>query len=186
MPDFFSTLQKHINRHPFSSLLTLALIVLVVSSFKPDERMANGKIGVINLDYVIAQSNAGQQLQAKLATFQSQVQAQGEKISQEARNIRQRILDGANSLSEAKLAELQKQYEDKAIEIRRFQDDKQREGEKIKNEGLQKIEQLIGPKVDILVQQEGVDLVLNNQPGVVIWSSETIDLTQALLKLLNE
>lgn len=184
--NLFFRFQQSIKNNPFSALLFFALVLFFITSFKSAESAIDSKVGVVNLDYVVANSTAGKNLQTNLEAFQKQVQQKGDQLSQEARNIRQQIANGTNTMSDEQLSGLQKAYEDKTIEIRRFRDDKQREGEKMKNEGLQEIEKQLGPLVNTLAQQQGIDILLNNTPGVVLWSNKTIDLTQSLIELLNK
>ena len=143
------------------------------------------KIVVVDLERVVAQSAAGQALQAKLTDFQKEVQTDGEKKAAAARDIRQRIADGANSLSEDKLAQLQKDYEDATIDIRRFQDDKQREGQKMQTEGLQEIEKQLQPVFEKIRDENGYDLILNNIAGVVVMANAKVDITPMVIEALN-
>ena len=143
------------------------------------------KIVVVDLERVVGQSAAGQELQARLGKFQQDVKAEGETMAEGARGIRQRITDGVNSLSEEKLAELQKEYEDATIAIRRFQDDKQREGQKVQAEGLREIEKQLQPVFEKIREENGYDLILNNVPGVVVMANERVDITQLVVDRLN-
>ena len=151
-----------------------------------DATTADGlKIAVVDLDRVVALSPAGKALQAKLEAFQQEAQTQGDAMQTAARDLRQRIADGVNSLTEEKLAELQKEYEDKMIEIRRFRDDKQREGQKMQNEGLQQIEKELEPVFEKIRDDNGYDLILNRVPGVVVMAGPRIDITQAVIRALE-
>ncbi len=143
------------------------------------------KIAVVDLETVVMLSQSGKDLQAKLQKFQGEVQTEGETMAGNARELRQRIADGANSLSEDKLADLQKSYEDATIAIRRFQDDKQREGEKMYNEGLQEIERRLQPVFEAVRDEGNYDLILNNAAGVVVMASEKVDITQLVVERLN-
>lgn len=142
------------------------------------------KIAVVNLEYIVAQAPAGKDLQAKLGKFQEEIKAEAESKNAKAREIRQRIAEGANSLSEAKLAELQQEFEDAQIAIRRFQDDKQREGRKMQEEGLKDIEKQLEPVFKQVRDEGGYDLILNNVPGVVVMIGERIDITQKVIDQL--
>ncbi len=143
------------------------------------------KIVVVDLERVVAQSAAGQALQAQLSKFQEDVKAEGEAKAAAARDIRQRIADGANSLSEDKLNQLQKDYEDAGIDIRRFQDDKQREGQKLQNEGLREIEKQLQPVFEAIRDEGGYDLIINNVAGVVVMANEKVDITPLVIEKLN-
>ncbi len=143
------------------------------------------KIVVVDLEQVVARSAAGQALQATLVKFQEEVKAEGEAKAAAARDIRQRIADGANSLSEDKLNQLQKDYEDAGIDIRRFQDDKQREGQKIQGEGLREIEKQLQPVFEMIRDEGGYDLIINNVAGVVVMANEKVDITPLVIEKLN-
>jgi len=161
-------------------LITLTLLPAMVGA-----QQAPLRIAVVDLDLIVARSASGIALQAKLEAFQKQIQAESESMANAAREIRQQISDGANSLSEDRLSELQKQYEDNQIAIRRFRDDKQREGQKMQQEGLQTIELELEPVFKSLVDEGAWDIILNRVPGVVVSASERADITQQVLDRLN-
>ena len=143
------------------------------------------RIAVVDLESVVRESEAGKELQARLWKFQRDVQAEGEAMSESARQIRQRIVEGANSLSEDKLAQLQKDYEDATIAIGRFQEEKQRESKKMQQEGLRQIEKQLEPVLRRVRDEGDYDLILNKAAGVVVMASERIDITQKVIDLLN-
>ena len=143
------------------------------------------KIVVVDLERVVAASTAGEALQARLAKFQEDVRAEGERKTVAARAIRQRISDGTNSLSEDRLADLQRQYDDAALAIRRFRDDKQREGQEMQTTGLREIEKVLEPVLEKLRDERGYDLIFNNVPGVVVMANQRVDITQLVIDRLN-
>ena len=143
------------------------------------------KIGVVNLDQVLVESNMGKELQTKLDSFTGGVQSEGEAKTETALQLRQQITDGANTLSEERLAELQQQYEDAATEIRRFRDDKQREGQKLQQDGLAAIEEQLQPVFQAIRDEGNYDLILNYAPGVVVMLSDRIDITSQVVERLN-
>jgi len=176
-------------RNTSRSILIVALVLLVGALLDPANAYAQEgppiKIAVVDLERVVARSSAGQKLQARLEKFQQDTQAEGEVLAEKAREIRQRITEGANSLSEDALAALQKQYEDQMAAIRRFRDDKQREGQKIQQEGLREIERQLEPVFVQIRDQGGYDLILNNVPGVVVMAADRIDITQQVIDRFN-
>ena len=163
------------------ALIAFALLLTAPAAF------AQGavKIAVVDLDIVVASSQAGQDLANKLKTLQESAGAQVEAMQKEAVELRQRIAEGANSLSDDKLADMQKQFEDKTIEIRRFTDDKQREGQKMQQEGLAAIEKQLEPVFEKVRDEGGYDLILNRVPGVVVMAGESIDITKKVIETLN-
>lgn len=143
------------------------------------------KIAVVDLDFVVAQSPAGKALGKQLEEFRKQAQAEVEGKQKTAVDLRNRIRDGVNSLSEDKLAELQKQYEDIMIQIRRIGDDKQREGQKMQDEGLKEIEKQLEPVFEKVRDDNGYDLILNRVPGVVVMAGERVDITKQVIEALQ-
>lgn len=143
------------------------------------------KIGVVDLELVVARSPGGQNLRSRLEAFQKEVQAEVDARSEKARDIRQRMADGVNTLSEDKLAELQKELEDQTIAIRRYRDDKQRQGEKMQSEGLREIEKQLEPVFTRIRDEDGYDLILNNVPGVVVMISDAVNITPLVLERLE-
>ena len=93
-------------------------------------------------------------------------------------------LQGLMSISE-KLAELNKQLEDATIDIRRYRDDKEREGQKMQADGLKEIEKQLEPIFEEVRNEGGYDLILNNVPGVVVMVGERAEITQKVLDKLN-
>ena len=164
-------------------LLTLVLTCLFAVPAMAQE--APVKIAVVDLDVVVAQSPAGKELNAKLEKFQQQVQAEIDVMTNRAKELRQRLADGVNSLTEDKLAELQKQFEDEGIKMKRLKDDKTREGQKMQNEGLRDIEKQLEPIFKQVRDEGGYDIILNRVPGVVVMASERVDLTQKVIDKLN-
>jgi outer membrane protein len=172
--------------HSSRKLPRLVIAVCVLTLLAPAAfAQDNLKIGVVNLDQVLVESNVGKALQAKLEEFTNGVQSEGETKTEAALALRQQIADGANTLSEEKLAELQQEYEAAATEIRRFRDDKQREGQKMQQEGLAGVEQQLDPIFRAIRDEGSYDLILNYAPGVVVMLSERIDITPLVIERLN-
>ena len=163
----------------------MALLILTVGVTPLLAQEAPLKIAVVDLEAVVSQSKQGQDLQTRLESFQAQVQQEMTTLNQQANDLRQRLADGANSLSETRLAELNKEYEDATIALRRFRDDKQREGQKMQEESLREIEDLLEPVFEQVRAEMGYDLILNNVPGVVLMAGERVDITAMMVERFN-
>jgi Skp family chaperone for outer membrane proteins len=170
-----------------TSLMT-ALVLVTLSLFGANASLAQEapiKIAVVNLDYIVAQSPAGRSLQDKLQSFEKEVRGEVEARTQAARALRQRLIEGANSLADDKLSEMQKELEDATISIRRYRDDKERQGQKMQQEGLKEIEKQLEPVFEKVRESGQYDLILNNVPGVVVMAGPRADITQKVLDALN-
>lgn len=171
------------NRARHVCVLTLTALALGLAASAASAQ--DIKIAVVDLEAVVAQSAKGRALQTQLEAFQQQVQVEADTLAADARDLRKRMAEGANTLTDEKLSDLNKQYEDKTIEMRRLRDDKQREGQKIQAEGLREIEQQLEPVFKAVRDEGGYDLILNNAPGIVVMSSERVDITDLVVQRLN-
>ncbi len=138
-------------------------------------------IVVIDLDRLVAQSVAGRELQGKLGAFQNQVQTEGKALADKARATKKLMDDGAISLSQERLAELQAQFEDEGIKVRRYTETKQREGAKMRDDGLAQIEKKLQPVLDKIQSDGNYDLILNRALGIVVMASERVDITDQVI-----
>ena len=172
-------LMKSIARSAAIALLISFTLAPVVAQDAPV------KIAVVDVEVIVAESPQGKALQARLEQFQTQVQGDMQRMQNDAQAIQQRITDGANSLSDDRLAELNKELEDATIAIRRYRDDKQREGNKMQEEGLMGIEQVLQPVFAQVRDEMGFDLILNRVPGVVLMTSDRVDITPLMIQRLN-
>ena len=170
-----------------SAVLILAAALAVGCLFALPAAAQDGpiKIAVVDLEAVVALSPGGKALGKELEEFESSVKSQVEQMRQQGQALNQRMQEGRNSLSEDKLAEMQKEIEDLNISIRRLVDDKQREGQKKQQEGLKRIEKQLEPVFNAIRDEEGYDLILNRVPGVVVMAGERVDITQKVIERLE-
>ncbi len=163
-----------------------AAAVLVLAGAGPSAAQdAPLKIGVVDVEAIVSESPQGKALQSRLEQFQTEVQAELQRLQNDAQAIQQRITDGANSLSEERLSELNAELEDATIKMRRYRDDKQRQGQKMQEEGLVAIEQALQPVFEDVRAEMGFDLILNRVPGVVLMISDRVDITALLIQRVN-
>ncbi len=94
-------------------------------------------------------------------------------------------VEGSVKERTTRLEQLNKELEDATIALRRFRDDKQREGQKMQEEGLLNIEQVLQPIFAQVRDEMGFDLILNRVPGVVLMISERVDITPLMVERLN-
>lgn len=143
------------------------------------------KIAVVDLEGVIALSDMGKTLQEKLKTFRTQTQGELKALVDRAAEIEKQATAGGAALSELKLAELRRQYEDANIEVQRMRKDKQAEAQQIRDEGLKNIEIALQPVFESIQKETAYDIILNKAAGVVIMASEKADISQMVLDRFN-
>ena len=134
------------------SFATTIIFLLIITWSNSLVAHDGAKIAVVNLEYVVAKSPEGKKMQTKLQNFQNEMQAKLSEIKtkladkkNEMNQISKKIAEGSNSLSQENLTELEKQYEDLKISLRRFLDDKQRQTQKLQTESLRQVELSLVP-----------------------------------------
>ena len=173
-------------RAPRPAAHAAALLLLAALFALPGAVRAQGaKIAVVDLEFVVTNSPAGKALQQKLEKFQKDVQTQGEAMAAKGNEIRKRVAEGGSSLTPEQLTDLNRQMEDQASAIRRFRENKQKEGQKMQADGLREIETQLMPILEKFRTEGGYDLILNNVAGVVVMVDEKINVTQAILARLS-
>jgi Skp family chaperone for outer membrane proteins len=174
-------------RNPLERGLLIACLTLVVLAMAgvATAQTTSIKIAVVDLERVVALSESGKALQSKLEAFQQGVKAEADAMKASMDELRGRITQGVNTLSEEKLSDMQKEFEDKTISLRRLGDDKQREGQKIQAEGLRAIEGVLEPIFKKIQEEQGYDLILNYVPGVVVMANERVDITESVVARMN-
>lgn len=143
------------------------------------------KIAVVDLEGVIALSDMGKALQERLREFRTKTQGEIKALVDRAAEIEQRATAGGQALSEQKLAELRREYEDAQIDVKRLRTDKQAEAQGMRDKGLQDIEKALQPVFDEIQKEKAYDIILNKAAGLVIMASEKADISQMVLERFN-
>lgn len=165
----------------------LAVSLLVVSPLvhpasAQDEPV---RIAVVNMEQVIAQSAAGSALNEELNAFQAEAQTEIDQKKKDIQEMSKKVSENVGVEDQAQLINLQKQYEDAILELRRFTDEKQREAQKIRTEGLQEIQKQFDPVFDAIQKEFDYDLILNQQAGVVLMVGDRVNITQMVIDRLK-
>lgn len=140
------------------------------------------KIAVVDIEKVVTGSTAGQQLQKRLDDFRVVVEAELKTKADELDALRKRA-EAATTLAEGD--RLSRQLEQGVIDFDRLKADKQREGQKIQKDGLNSIEKALGPIFKQVRDEQGYDLILALTPGVILMSSQRVDITQLVIDRYN-
>jgi len=143
------------------------------------------KIAVIDTDQVVLASAAGKRAMTELDALRQEKTTQGEALSQQLQDVQRRLSEGRLSLSEERLADLQKEAEDKAIELRRFQDDANRELTKKRQEVLQQLDSKVMPVINSYGAEQGYDLIFRKFDSGLIFASEAVDITDEIIRRVD-
>lgn len=163
-----------------------ALLALVVVAGLAAPALAQApKIAVIESERIVTDSTKGKAALEQLKALREQKVAEGRDLQNEIVDLKKRLDEGGNALSQDKQAELKKQLEDKTIAFRRFQDDADRELGKVRDETLAKIEREVLEVIDQIGREGGYTVILNKYQSGLVYADDAIDITDQVIERFN-
>lgn len=143
------------------------------------------KIAVIDTERILLNSQAGKKAVAELKTVQEQKERELDRQQKEIRDLQTKIDEGRLSLAQDKLADMEKQLEDKVITARRMQDDANRELQKKKDEILGSVDQRVMPVINQVGKELGYTLIFRKFESGLIYADEAVDITPVIIQRLD-
>jgi outer membrane protein len=139
-------------------------------------------VAVIDVQRLVLESKTGKQVLERLRDLREQKMAEGETIQQEIRDLQGQLQTGGMSLSEDKVAEMEKQIDDRMIDLRRFSDDADRMLAKEQEEAFAQIEREIMPIISQVGQEQGYTLIFNKFDSGLLYALDQVDITDMILQ----
>jgi len=164
-------------------LLRVMLVVLMVAAAVP--AAAQMKIAVIDVQRVVTESDPGKEALQHLKVLQDQKIEEGRAVQLELDELRDRFNKQRFTLAEDKLEALTKEMEDKGIDLKRFQDDAQRDLEDARRRALDGLEQQIMPIINDVGKEQGITLIFNKFQSGLVYADESIDITDDVILRFN-
>lgn len=144
------------------------------------------RIGLVDVERVLTESSPGRAFRQQLQAFQKQVETELRAKMELMRGLKERLANGANSLSATEQADLRKQIETETTSLNRLRDDKQREMQKLQNAGLASLERQIVPVIEQVRVANGFDMIVRKgMDSGIITSGNHIDVTQQVIDRLR-
>jgi outer membrane protein len=140
------------------------------------------KLAVIDVQRLVTDSVAGKASLATLKKLQDDKVAQGKTRQDEIEQLRKRLNEGRLSLADDKIAELEKQLEEKITAIRRFQEDAERELNKSRDAAFAEIERKVAPLIEQAGREGGYTLIFNKFQSGLVFAVETADITDQIIQ----
>lgn len=164
-------------------LVTVAVAALATPMFA---QSTPARVAVIDVQKVLTQSTAGKAAYEKLKKMQDERIERARGMEEELRKLDSDISTKRLSLSEDKLAEMQKQIADKRIAMQRYAQDADREIGEARDRELQALEAKIKPVIDALGKEMGIAAIFNKFESGLVYASDAIDITDTVIKRFNE
>ncbi|HVR95917.1 MAG TPA: OmpH family outer membrane protein [Thermoanaerobaculia bacterium] len=178
-------------RRSMKTVLGLALGLALAAPFAASAQAPQGptggaiKIAVIDTERILLNSQTGKKALADLKKLQEQKENEAKTKQQEIKDLQTKLNDGRNSLSQDKISEMEKQFEDRAIALKRFQDDANRDLGKKRDEVLAQIDQRVMPVINQVGKELGYTLIFRKFESGLIYADEAVDITNSIIQRLD-
>lgn len=143
------------------------------------------RIAVIDTEKILLSSAAGKKAIAELKKAQEAKETELRAKNQEIKDLQDKLQQGRLSLAQDKLADLEKQLEDKSIMFKRLSDDATRDLNKKKDELLGSIDEKVMPVINQLGKEQGYTLIFRKFESGLIYADEAVDITQSVIQRLD-
>jgi outer membrane protein len=163
-------------------LATAAAVLLGVSAVSAQEAL---KIAVIDVQRVVEDSAAGKEMLGRLQKLRNEKQAEARKMAESREALVRQVNTQRATLSDAKIAELQKQAEDIDVQLRRFDQDAQDELQRAQASEFGALEKKIMPVITEVGREMKLQLIFNKFQSGLVYADEAVDITDQVLRRFN-
>ena len=143
------------------------------------------RIAVIDTEKILLSSAAGKKAMADLKKLQETKENDLRARAQELKDLQAKINDGRLSLAQDKLADMAKQAEEKDIQLRRAQDDANRELTKKRDDMLAQIDERVMPVINKVGHELGYTLIFRKFESGLIYADDAVDITGIVVQRLD-
>ncbi len=165
--------------------VVMAAVVAAVAGPARAQEAPKMAIAVIDVNLLVQDSAAGKEAMVRLKKAQDEKVAQRKKMTDEIDGLQKQLESQRSTLTDSKIAELQKQIEDKSIVLKRFDDDAQQQLEENKRKELDGLEKQIMPIIQELGKERKLLLIFNKFQSGLVYADDSVDVTDEVLKRFN-
>jgi outer membrane protein len=133
----------------------------------------------------VTESDPGKEAIQKLKEISDAKVQEGQALQQQLAGLQEQFNKQRFTVAEDRLAEMNKEIEDKSIAIRRFEDDAKRELDEARRRELGGLEQRILPIINQIGQEEGFTLIFNKFQSGLVYADEAVDITDQVIQRFN-
>jgi outer membrane protein len=159
--------------------------ILAVSAPPPASAQGAVKLGVIDVNRIMTDSQRGKAVLDSIDKMQAERSSQLKSLNEELQDLQKRFQEGRLSLAEDKLAELQAQIEDRQRAFQRAREDAERDVQKRRAEEIEKVESAVFPIINALGKEGGYTLIFNKFQSGLVYADDAIDITDLVIQRLD-
>jgi outer membrane protein len=162
--------------------------LMLAAGFMAAQTPVPTKVGVIQIQSALVSTKDGQAaasaLEKKLGPKQSELQKQQQNIKE----LQDKLQRGATTMSQSARDDLQQKIDDQTKTFNRGVEDFQTESQNEQRKVIDALGKKMMPLIDKYAQQNGFAVILDvsNQNTPVLYASNTVDITQAIIALYDK
>src|SRR5437870_9877792 len=164
----------------------LLLTVILLFPLIP-VRSQTSRIAVVDFEKAVVESVEGKKSSEKFnATLQSK-QADAEKRQKELEDAQKKLQTQERTLSETAKANLQKDIDRRTTELKRFNEDSQKELQSLRDELLRPIAERASAILNAIAAEQGYTVIvdISNPQNNVVWFNPKNDITEELTRRID-
>lgn len=159
----------------------LLFFLIIVLPFKA---YGENKIAYLDLDYLLSKINAGKIILEQLKNNEDIKKENFLNKEQQLKNEENKILASRNIISEKQLDINIKEFQNKLKEYRNFKSKELEKLEKIRNEELLKLLNLVNPIIQEYMKKNSISFLMDKNNIYI--ADKNFDITNNLIELINK
>lgn len=160
------------------------IIAVCMLMLLPSAAFAELKVGVINFEGIITQSDYGKRARDKMQAKVKSIEASMKAAQQEVEKFQQELSKQSMALSQEAQKDKIEQYREKVIAFEKKRQESQQSIAAAERELFQPVIELLVKVTQDYAKKNGYDLMLNAKSSV-LYAGEGLDLTMPILEAFN-
>ena len=166
------------------SVLAVSLAAVVSAQSAPGAA-PTVRVAVIDVERLVRDSALGKEAFNRVKKVNDEKKGEADRLQKELRDLEQKLANQGQSLTDDKREELQKQYQEKAIDFKTFQEKASRELDQAQKKELADLERRVFPIISQLGKERGFTLIFNKFQSGLVFADDAADITEDVLKRFN-
>lgn len=167
-------------------LSVLAVSLAAVVSAQPAPAAApTVRVAVIDVERLVRDSALGKEAFSRVKKVNDEKKNEADRLQKELRDLEQKLAAQGQSLTDDKREQLQKQYQEKAIDFKSFQEKASRDLDQAQKKELADLERRVFPIISQLGKERGFTLIFNKFQSGLVFADDAADITEDVLKRFN-
>ena len=166
-------------------VLSALFLALVASAAAVAQEAPRLTVAVIDVQQVVNESAAGKETMTRLRKLQDDKVAEGRKKADDLDGLRKQLATQRATLTDTRVAELEKQIEDRQVELQRFSDDTKQFLADAQRRELDALEKQIMPIINEIGREQKIQMIFNKFQSGLVYADDAVDITEQVVRRFN-